>query len=94
MAEIALWPGLAVTVAPVALYTWGLRALRPSTAAILATLEPVVAIVLAAVVLDQRLHPAQLAGAALIIAAAVALSLHAATAREMETPAGSHSGGR
>lgn len=75
LAEIVLWPGIAVTVIPIALYTHGLRALRPSTANIIATLEPVVAIALSAAILDQRLGPAQIAGALLIIAGVLSLSL-------------------
>ena len=73
--EILAWPCFAVTVLPVALYTLGLRALRPSTAAILATFEPVVAVALSAVVLAQRLGPTQIVGALLVVAGAVYLSL-------------------
>ena len=78
--EILAWPGFAVTVLPVALYTIGLRALRPSTASILATLEPVVAIVLSAVYLTQRLGPSQLAGALLVVGGAAYLALRPPTA--------------
>jgi len=92
--KIALWPALAVTVVPVALYTWGLSMLRPSTASILATVEPVFAIVLAWLVLDQRLHPFQIAGAALVLGAAVYLSLNPSAGEHTKTPVGAQTGGR
>lgn len=94
LAQIALWPAFGLTVAPVALYTWGLRSLRPSTASILATLEPVVAIVLAWLILDQRLHGAQVAGAAIVITAAVYLSLQPTARRETAAPARLSADGR
>lgn len=92
--RIALWPALAVTVVPVALYTWGLSMLRPSTASILATVEPVFAIALAWLILDQHLHPAQIVGAALVLGAAVYLSLNPSSGACTKTPAGFGTGGR
>lgn len=83
---IILWPGLAVTIMAVALYTVGLGALRPSTANVIATLEPVVAIVLSALVLHQELAPMQLVGALLVIGGAVYLSLLPANRTKTAAP--------
>lgn len=92
---IVLWPGIMVTVVPVALYTAALHTLRPSTASIIATLEPVVAIALSAAILGQHLSPWQLGGAVLVIAGAVYLALRPPVATEQsERPrAGRPAGG-
>lgn len=66
---------LVPTVAGYGLYNVGLRHLRATVAAIVATIEPVVAAVLAGVVLGERLSAAQIAGATLIIAAVILLQL-------------------
>ncbi|MBX6341034.1 MAG: EamA family transporter, partial [Thermomicrobiaceae bacterium] len=87
VAAIALWPGIGITVLPVALYTVGLRALRPSTASVLATLEPVVAIVLAALVLGQRLGVVQTLGAALILASVLYTLAGSTAGRGRDEPA-------
>lgn len=92
---IALWPGIGTTVIPVVLYTAALRTLRPSTASILATLEPVMAIALAAVFLSQRLDPWQLVGAVFVIAGAGYLALHPGAHDQgaKQIPAGRVTGG-
>lgn len=71
---LCLVAGLIITLVPLGLYTTALRQLPGSTAAIIATVEPVVAIALAALVLRQFLRPAQLAGAALIVGGVIALA--------------------
>jgi drug/metabolite transporter (DMT)-like permease len=62
---------LVSTVAAVGLFFAGLARVGPSTASILSTLEPVVTVVLAFVAFGTSLGPAQLAGGALVLAAAV-----------------------
>ena len=60
-------------------YAAGLRHLLATRASVIAALEPVVAAALAAIVLGERLTPLALAGAALVIAAAIALAGRAAS---------------
>ncbi|HEV7496237.1 DMT family transporter [Baekduia sp.] len=62
---------LVSTVGAVGLFFAGLARVGPSTASILSTLEPVVTVVLAFVAFGTSLGPAQLAGGALVLAAAV-----------------------
>ncbi len=59
------------TVTPIALFFAGLRRVGPSTAAILSTLEPLTTVALAFVVFGETLSGVQLAGAALVLGAAV-----------------------
>ncbi len=71
-----LWlAGLAVvsTVGAIALFFAGLRRVGPTAASILSTLEPVVTVVLAFVVLGDSLGPVQLAGGALVLLAVLAV---------------------
>jgi drug/metabolite transporter, DME family len=69
LALIAL--GVVPTLIPYSLYLLALRALRASTAAMLASAEPMVAALLAAALLGERLGWPQAAGMAMIVAAAV-----------------------
>ena len=75
----ALWPVLVAGVIgagiPTVAYITGIRRLGPSRASILAMLEPVVGVLLAAWVLAEHPTVVQLAGGALIITAAVLLQL-------------------
>src|SRR6188472_3180191 len=66
---------LVSTVLPVTTFFAGLQRVGPSEAAILSTFEPPVTLVLAALALGERLAPVQLAGGALVLAAAVALQM-------------------
>ena len=59
------------TVGAVGLFFAGLARVGPSAASILSTLEPVVTVALAFVAFGSSLGPAQLAGGALVLAAAV-----------------------
>ena len=52
----------------------GLRYIPVSSASVTATLEPVIASILAFVLLGERLDPAQLAGGGLILAAVISLT--------------------
>jgi drug/metabolite transporter (DMT)-like permease len=76
LAAIVLIP----TFAAVILYLEGIRGLGPSQAAITSTFEPVFTMMLAAVVLGERLSPSQLAGAALVIGGVVVAELQARAA--------------
>jgi drug/metabolite transporter (DMT)-like permease len=62
---------LVSTVGAIVLFFAGLRRVGPTAASILSTLEPVVTVVLAAATFGEALGPAQLAGGALVLAAAV-----------------------
>jgi drug/metabolite transporter (DMT)-like permease len=76
----ALWGmflalGIFSTLAPFLLFVSGLQRLPASEAAILATFEPVVAVVTAWVFLGEGLRPIQWAGAALVLSATVMATL-------------------
>jgi drug/metabolite transporter (DMT)-like permease len=73
---------LVSTVGAVGLFFAGLARVGPSAASILSTLEPVVTVVLAFVAFGTALGPAQLAGGALVLAAAVVVQ----TGRRHQTP--------
>lgn len=66
--------GVATTLLPIVFFTAGLRRLPAGEASILATWEPVVAIVLAGVVLGEGLSVGQAAGAACVIGGVVLLA--------------------
>jgi drug/metabolite transporter (DMT)-like permease len=73
-----LWLGsiaIVSTVTPITLFFAGLRRVGPSTAAILSTLEPPTTVALAFLVFGESLTALQLAGAALVLGAAVSLQL-------------------
>jgi drug/metabolite transporter (DMT)-like permease len=80
---------LVSTVVAVSAFFAGLRRVGPSEAAILSTFEPPVTVVLAFLILGERLTAAQLAGGALVLAAVVLLQLPArrAAPRLAEVPA-------
>jgi drug/metabolite transporter (DMT)-like permease len=61
------------TVAAVGLFFAGLERAGPTTASILATVEPLVTVLLAFAVLSETLAPAQLAGGGLVVAAVLVL---------------------
>jgi drug/metabolite transporter (DMT)-like permease len=63
--------GVVSTAAAIGLFFAGLARVGPSAAAILSTLEPVVTVALAFVAFGTALGPAQLAGGALVLAAAL-----------------------
>jgi drug/metabolite transporter (DMT)-like permease len=75
---------LVPTFAAVILYLQGIRGLGPSQAAVVSTLEPLFTIVLAWLVLQQRLAPAQIVGAALVLAGVVGSEI---VARSVVEPA-------
>ena len=65
---------LVSTVAAITLFFAGLRRIGPTRASTLSTIEPVVTVALAALVLDERIASIQLGGGALILVAAVLLA--------------------
>lgn len=66
--------GLFSTLVPFALFYSGLRRLPAAEASVIATAEPLAAIVFAAIFLHERLGPMQLFGAALVLGAALLAS--------------------
>lgn len=60
---------LVSTIAAITLFFAGLPRVGPTAASILSTLEPIVAVVLAWIVLDESLGAAKIAGAALVLVA-------------------------
>jgi drug/metabolite transporter (DMT)-like permease len=66
--------GVFSTLVPFSLFYSGLRRLPAGQASVIATAEPLVAVFAAAVFLHEGLRPAQIAGAALVILAAVLAS--------------------
>jgi drug/metabolite transporter, DME family len=72
--------GIVPTILPYAFYLAALRDLRASTAAMLASLEPGVAAILAALLLGERMDLLQGAGLTLVVVAAILLARQAAGA--------------
>ena len=70
-----LYVGVAGTLAPFFLFAWGVARVRAERAAIAATLEPVIAAVVAWAWLGQSLSVSQLVGGALVIGAVAFLQL-------------------
>jgi drug/metabolite transporter (DMT)-like permease len=62
------------TVIPVAAFLGGLKRIGPTDASMLSTLEPVVTVLLAALLFDERLQPITLLGGGLILAAVILLT--------------------
>jgi drug/metabolite transporter (DMT)-like permease len=88
VAAAVLGIGLVGTLLPFALAVGAVRVISAATAGIAATSEPVFAVAFAWVLLGQRLNPAQLAGAALVVAGVVLAQL---ASRGAGAP---HGGGR
>lgn len=71
---LALFSGASVLI-PYFFYFTGLKYLVPSTAVIVSTLEPVVAILTAFILLGEKLHPMQIGGGLLIISSVLLLEI-------------------
>jgi drug/metabolite transporter (DMT)-like permease len=80
---IVLFVGIVGTLAPFILFLWGVQKVRAERAAIAATLEPILAAVVAWLWLDQVLTPLQVAGGALILGGVLALQIRR---REVDVP--------
>lgn len=76
-----LFVGVVGTLAPFLLYLWGVGRIRAQRAVIAATLEPVVAGVVAWVWLGQALSAMQLVGGAIIVIAVASLQIRATSNR-------------
>ena len=72
---IAAYNGIITTLFPITLYTLGLRRLPAANASLLATWEPVVAVILAFTILGERLTLLQGVGAAAIIGCVLMLTV-------------------
>jgi drug/metabolite transporter (DMT)-like permease len=83
-----LFAGFIGAAIPTLCFITGIRLLGAPRAAILATLEPVVGVGLAAWLLAERPAPLQLAGGALILLAAVLLQVGGSTAADHEAVVG------
>ncbi len=68
--------GLFGTIAPFGLYNEGVKRIRSAHASITATLEPVMAGIMAFALLGEVLTPLQFAGAGLVIASVLLLQMH------------------
>ena len=79
-----LFVGVFGTLLPFILYIWGVQRVRAERAAVAATLEPVLAALVAWLWLDQVLSPMQLMGGAMIVAAVLSLQV----ARKKAAPVG------
>ncbi len=79
--------GIAVvcSVASISLFFAGLRRLGATTASILATLEPLVTVVLAGLIFGEHMSGPQLAGAAVMLGAVVVLTAQGAPRRRLTT---------
>jgi drug/metabolite transporter, DME family len=70
-----IFVGVGGTLCSFLLYVWGIARIRSQRAAIAATLEPVVAALVAWAWLHQSLSPSQIAGGALVVAAVIGLQI-------------------
>ncbi|PLR77278.1 EamA family transporter [Bacillus sp. V3-13] len=87
-AEVVLFSaglGLIPTVLAYYLYTWGLERTESSTAAVIATIEPVVAVLLGLFLYGERLGTYQILGSALIILSVCAVNLRTARPKNIRT---------
>jgi drug/metabolite transporter (DMT)-like permease len=69
--------GIGSTLLPFSLFYGGLKRLRAEEAGVIATLEPVVAVLTAAIFLGEGLRPLQIGGAALVLAATLLSTVRA-----------------
>lgn len=89
-AEAAGWTAamaLVATALPVTLFLAGIRRVDAGTASLLATVEPALTALLAALVLGERLAPLQYLGGALILAGVLRLRMERPMATGEERPA-------
>jgi drug/metabolite transporter (DMT)-like permease len=80
--------GVFSTLVPFVCFYAGLRRLPPAQAGIVATMEPVVAVLSAAVILGEGLRGLQWVGAALVLAAAALASVEAPSSVEAQVERG------
>jgi drug/metabolite transporter (DMT)-like permease len=80
--------GVFSTLVPFVCFYAGLRRLPPAQAAIVATMEPVVAVLSAAAILGEGLHALQWVGAAMVLGAAVMASIEAPSSARAQVERG------
>ena len=68
LAWTAIVTGIGTTLVPLLLYTWGLSVLGAKRASLLTTVEPLLAVTLAFIILGETLSAIQLSGGILIVA--------------------------
>jgi drug/metabolite transporter (DMT)-like permease len=85
---VLLWAGLAGASVPTLLFLLGIRAIGPTRAAIIALIEPLAGTALAAILLAELLSPLQVAGGALVLAAAALLQRGGEAAEPHEASSG------
>ncbi|MDH3733257.1 MAG: DMT family transporter [Gemmatimonadota bacterium] len=74
--------GVTSTAIPVTLFLLGIRWIGPARASIFSTLEPLITVLLAAILLSERLLPLQLVGGALILGGVIWLRLEPSAVEE------------
>jgi drug/metabolite transporter (DMT)-like permease len=75
------------TVLPIAAFLASLPLIGPSTASVLSTVEPVITVALAVVVLGEHLSPVQALGGMLVLSAVFALQVRPSNVRGHDAPA-------
>ncbi|RST58292.1 EamA family transporter [Siminovitchia terrae] len=75
--------GLIPTVIAYLLYTTGLSKVETSTASILATVEPVAAVIIGILLFHEQLYGGQLAGASMIVSSILIISYERKTKKEL-----------
>ena len=86
-AVLTLLLGLVATALPVTLFLVGIKRIGPARAAIYSTVEPMITVGLAALVLGERISLGQLLGGLLIVAAVLGLAFEGLRARLPPGPA-------
>ncbi|MCJ7512626.1 MAG: DMT family transporter [Anaerolineales bacterium] len=74
------------TILPISTFFAGMARVGPTTASLLSTLEPVFTILLASLLLHERLAPQQMLGGLLVLAGVVWITLPQPTLRPAHTP--------
>lgn len=80
--------GLLCTASTTLLWNWGLTQVPASQAGVLLNMEPLIGSLLGVLLLRERLGPSAYAGGAMIVAAAVTLTLHHAPVKTAGEPVG------
>jgi drug/metabolite transporter (DMT)-like permease len=85
---VLAWAGVAGASVPALLFLIGIRSIGPTRTSIVALLEPVFGVLLAAILLGEALGPVQLAGGALVLVAAALLQRGGEDAEPHEAASG------
>ncbi len=82
--DVVLGVSLFATVVPMILLFWGLNKLRPAEVGLLSTVEPVAGVILAVVVLGEKLTMAQAVGGAVVVGTLIFMAFEAPPAAAPE----------